>query len=277
MNFESLINKNAFDAPVWDDDVVSILSKRGDDITADVLLLVRGKLNFYPPVPDWNEGLYALNNLFGDLASDAHAFNFEHMGWANLKEPHVTLGWAHFLSPDTFGHERAEKLCEIFYQALCKTCGQINSGEIAIDRGTLKVTAEKSVPGGSSGNTRNIDLLIEWSCGGKPDAFVVELKFGHHLTNGQLPAYRKHVKNIVGHSDIADRLFVLASNTNRQDTSILGRRPNKDWKLVFWPDFMRAFEKVYLEETRTEKKRIRPSEDGFAQFRHTIWQKILKD
>ena len=83
------------------------------------------------------------------------------------------------------------------------------------------VTAEAP----TSGNKR-IDLLIEWQdSSGQRYAAAIKAKLGHHINNGQLPAYRNHLRKIARER----RLLVVVSPrlTSRTDRSL---QRNKDWR-----------------------------------------------
>lgn len=214
--------------------------------------------------PDWRLGIRALNVVSGPLDNESQslATRFSYFGFRPT-EPQVTQGWAHFLSPSNVGIESASQRFEAFYQALHLSSGR-QAPPLPVKFGSLKVKAEHAAH--LAGRRLFIDLLFTWQdLEERPRAIAVELKFGHQITDGQLSSYRQHIARKVIRGDATGSdFFVVAARSRRSDSRSLKR--NKHWSRVYWPAFLRAFEKVYL------SKSPQPDAD-FEQFRRTVWER----
>ena len=115
------------------------------------------------------------------------------------------------------------------------------------------VTAEAPTSG-----KRRIDLLMEWQdSSGQRYAAAIEAKLGHHVTSGQLPAYRSHLRQIAKER----RLLVVVSPrlTDRTDRSL---QRNRDWRWMAWRDLLVAHERALPN---------RYDDVAYTQFRRTLW------
>ena len=140
-------------------------------------------------------------------------------GWPRLTEPQVTKAIAHFLqSEDPIAREG--RIGALLSALSCRLEG---------GSGNARVSTEAPVAG-----KRSIDLLVEWQDGrGFDRALVIEAKFGHDVTPGQLSAYRRHLRRIerryrrAEHDGGPELLFVVSPDYRKSDARALAR--NKYW------------------------------------------------
>lgn len=218
-------NVLGFRSPVWSDDMRRLLVLIGESRSDPVTVAIRkGALRFVE-TPDWAQGLPALRNVFA-LNRRLHLFRAEpSVTWATFNETQLTKGFARFLNaPDPVA--RTERV-----RALVKALGATDPGN---DISGVTVTAEAL----TSGNKR-IDLLIEWQDSSrKLFAVAIEAKLGHHITIGQLSAYKNHLRRIPKERR---RLVVVSPRRNRSTDRSL--RCNQDWRWVAWHDLIVAHER----------------------------------
>ena len=234
----------SFRAPVWSEDARRILAGLGDGRSDAVAVAIRrGSLRF-AVAPDSSTGIQAIQSVFA-LKRQPHLFRAEpSVTWAKFSEPQLTKGFAHFLS-DPEPITRIERV-----RALLKALG---AGALGDDMTQLMVTAEAP----TSGN-RRIDLLIAWrDSSERPCAAAIEAKLGHHVTSGQLPAYRNHLRTIAKDRRL---LFVVAPRlTTRTDRSL---RRNRDWRWTTWRDLLIAYERALP---------VNFDDAEYLRFRRTLW------
>ena len=235
----------AFPVPTWSDDARQVLVVLGDRLSDAVAVAVRkGALRFAETL-DWSKGLLSLEIAFG-LERRLHLFRAEPpVAWATFSESQLTKGFAHFLNaPDDV--TRIERV-----RALLKALGAPELSNAIFSE--VMVTAEAP----TSGNKR-IDLLIEWKDSSKRSyAVAIEAKLGHHVTSGQLPAYRNHLRNIAE----MRRLLVVVSPrlTGRTGRSL---QRNRDWRWTAWRDLLVGHERALADCW---------DDNAYAQFRRTLW------
>ena len=174
-----------------------------------------------------------------------HLFRAEpSAAWATFTEPQLTKGFAHFLNaPES--DARIERV-----RALLTALG---AAELAKDMSEVMVTPEAP-----TSKNKRIDLLIEWEDSSKKRyAAAIEAKLGYHVTSGQLPVYRKHLRKI----EKEHRLLVIVSPrlTDRTDRAL---RRNRDWRWTAWRDLLVAHERALP---------VDYDDDGYVQFRRTLW------
>ena len=117
----------------------------------------------------------------------------------------------------------------------------------------VMVTAEAP----TSGNKR-IDLLIEWrDSSERPCAAAIEAKLGHHVTSGQLRAYRNHLRKIA--KDRRLLVVVAPRLTARTDRSL---RRNREWRWTTWRDLLIAYERALPVDF---------DDAEYLPFRRTLW------
>ena len=194
--------------------------------------------------PDFSSGIQAIESAFA-LKRQSHLFRAEpSVTWAKFTEPQLTKGFARFLNdPETI--TRIERV-----RALLKALGMAQLGD---DMTQATVTAEAPTSGG-----KRIDLLIEWQDSAERRyAAAIEAKLRHHITTGQLPAYRNHLRKIAKKRRL---LVVVAPQlTDRTDRSL---QRNRDWRWTTWRNLLVAHERVLP---------IDCDETEYLRFRRTLW------
>ena len=237
-------NVFGFSSPVWSDDACRLLVLTGENRSDPLAVAIgKGALPFVE-TPDWSLGLPALKSVFA-LNRRLHLFRAEpSLTWVTFIEPQLTKGFAHFLNaPDLV--VRTERV-----RALVKALGAADPGN---DISRAIATAEAP----TSGNKR-IDLLIEWQDSSRQRfAVAIEAKLGHHITTGQLSAYKSHLRRIPKERR---RLVVVSPRRNRPTDRSL--RHNQDWRWVAWRDLLVAHERCLHDHY---------DEPAFLQFRRTLW------
>ncbi|MDE0172730.1 MAG: PD-(D/E)XK nuclease family protein [Defluviicoccus sp.] len=237
-------NLLGFRSPAWSDETRQALAWVGESWSDAVSVAIRkGSLRFVEP-PQWPRGVSAVESAFA-LSRRRHLFRAEpSVTWATFTEPQLTKGFAHFLDADD-QTARTERV-----RALLKALG---AAQFIDDIGEVTVTAEAAI----SGNKR-IDLLIEWRDSSRQNyAVAIEVKLGHHVTTGQLSAYRTHLRKIPNERR---RLVVVSPRlTGRTDRSL---QRNRDWRWIAWHDLLVAHERSLDDEHDSVE---------YHQFRRTLW------
>ena len=175
-------------------------------------------------LPDWRQARQAMEDVFG-FHHAHHFFHAAPLGWVTrvwLTEPQVTKAIAYFLhseDPVTRGGR---------IRALLAALGSRTEDVV----GQARATAEAPVA-----DKRSIDLLVEWQDDrGFDRGAVIEAKFGHDVTKGQLPAYRRHLRRVERQYRRAEHvgspepplLFVVSSGYRKNDARALAK--NKCWR-----------------------------------------------
>ncbi len=213
-------------------------------------------------LPDWRRARQAMACVFG-FRDVHHFFHAAPLGWVTrvwLTEPQVTKAIAHFLHSE----DRVTRGGRI--RALLTALGGHPEGTEG-GLGIARATAEAPV----AGTRQRIDLLIEWQDGeGFDRAAAIEAKFGHGVTAGQLPAYRRHLLRVerqyrraehVGEPE-SPLLFVVSSGYRKSDDRALAR--NRDWRWKSWRALLLAYDR-FLEPQHDD--------ETFRQFRRTLWDR----
>lgn len=163
-------------------------------------------------------------------------------------EPQFTKGFAYFLGVP----EREKRIWRT--RALLRTLG---AAELGKNMSEVEVTAEAL----TSGNKR-IDLLIEWKDSSETCyAAAIEAKLGHHVTSGQLPAYRGHLQNVPQER----RLLIVISPRYEDVRGALQRQRSREWRWMAWRDLLIAHERALSGEY---------DDDTYRQFRRTLWDQV---
>ena len=237
-------NVPGFRPPVWSDDVRRFLALIGESRSDPVTVAIGKDALSFVEAPDWSRGLPALKTIFA-LNRRLHLFRAApSVTWAVFTEPQLTKGFARFLNAfDPVA--RTERV-----RALVKALGAADPGN---DIGGVVVTAEAP----TSGNKR-IDLLIEWrDSSGQRFAIAIEAKLGHHITTGQLSAYKNHLRRIPKERR---RLVVVSPRRTRLTERSLRR--NRDWRWMAWHDLLVAHERCLPDHH---------DEPEYLRFRRTLW------
>ena len=214
---------------------------------------------------DWGQARQAMEVAFG--FDHSHHFFHAAPGWVasvNYTEPQTTKLIAQFLNSENHV-TRARRI-----RALLIALGG-RPNEIGAVLGEAQITAEAPV----AGKRRRIDLLVEWQDGeGFDRGAVIEAKFGHDVTTGQLREYRVHLKdNIEKQYRQTEHvggpkplLLFVVSPSYRKDDSALNR--NKDWRWKSWRSLLLAYDR-FLDPQYDD--------DEFRQFRRTLWERARAD
>lgn len=210
-------------------------------------------------LPGWRQARQAIEDVFG-FSHAHHFFHAAPLGWVTwvwLTEPQVTKAIAHLLhseDPVTRGGR---------VQALLSALGSRMEGV----PGKAGVTAEALV----AGQQQRMDLLVEWQDRqGFDRAAVIEAKFGHGVTAGQLPTYRGHLLRVERryrraehHGELeAPLLFIVSSGYRKGDARALAR--NRDWRWKSWRSLLLAYDR-FLDPQHDD--------EDFRRFRRTLWDR----
>lgn len=188
-----------------------------------------------------------LKNVFGDFHS-SHSFSAPFLDWRmTLSEPTVTRTLADFLNEGS--DELEARRIHAFLTAL-----QVPElPELSTLAGCI-VQAEVD----------RIDLEIWIPCSDTEHfrPVIVEAKFGHKITNGQLKKYTDARKNDTSLT-FKDRHCVVLGLAPKAMKGVVGRQ-NNVWKFVAWRDLWLRFEKL----------RPRENNPSFNIFLRLLWHRI---
>ena len=245
-----------FDPPDWDRgrEVLSLLSI---GLLGALPHAIRKNLLHVQPPYDWSRGCAAMEAVFG-FDRRHHLFHAEPVSWVRLTEPQATSAFVQFLNAEdrTVRKERV--------RAFLRALGAGGGRRGAVLR---KASAEAEA---DAGQHKRIDILLRWQDDSdRSRGAVVEAKFGHHISTGQLSRYRERLlRGIEGRyrSDPGPQeellLFVVSSRRRRHDDKALGR--NKDWRWMSWRSLLLGYDRA-LEPNHDD--------DEFRQFRRTLWDR----
>ena len=222
---------------------------------------VQDRLLHVRRLPHWQQARQAMEGAFGFHHGSHHFFHAAPLGWVNrawLMEPQVTKVIAYFLqSEDPVTREGR-------IRALLTALGS-RTEDVA---GNARATAEASV----AGKRQRIDLLVEWrDRRGFDRAAVIEAKFGHGVTKGQLKTYRRHLRRVERRYRQAkhdggpepELLFVLSPSYRKSDARALAR--NKHWHWKSWRSLLLAWDR-FLDPQHDD--------EDFRRFRRTLWDRV---
>ncbi|MCP5244811.1 MAG: PD-(D/E)XK nuclease family protein [Burkholderiales bacterium] len=192
-------------------------------------------------------------DLFGHLNS-YHPFHHKRSLGFTATEQQITKGISYFIDPSVQGEVGMKRLIAWIQSILAS---HVNSNLIlqslkSEDMRSLEVHAEYPMPA-----QRRADLLIRWSNSGNDYAVIVEAKFDHHVTTGQLSTYRAQLKKLV--SEPQNGALVLLTKSGDEAPS-----GNKDWHPKAWFTVMSNWE-CQLNDDK---------DLGFSLFRQFIWNKL---
>ena len=107
----------------------------------------------------------------------------------------------------------------------------------------------------------DLEILIPTTDPKKQRPIIIEAKFGHHLTTGQLSRYSKARRT--ARYDYKNGDFVLLADNHHAAKRLKGRQVTK-WRLVTWQTLWLRFE------------RLRPPEDNpdLAAFLSFLWNRV---
>lgn len=174
-----------------------------------------------------------------------HAFQVDPLRWGfGLTEPMATKTLARLLSAGS-GDIRAQRI-SAFLQAV----GIPEDPDRMSALEHCRIVAEQD----------RIDLKLVWKDKANRNVVVIiEAKFGHKVTDGQLSAYRKAVSALHKTKPLASILLTLDKGV----LAALHPQQRKLWKQVDWRVFWLRFE------------RLRPIEHDadLQMFLHTLWHR----
>lgn len=197
------------------------------------------------PSPEWEDNFAALISVF-NLCKPSHFLSREPIVWTIFHEPQITGGFAHFLETEDPAYK------DIRVRAFLRALGVATSEGMS----ALKVEAEHT----TNGNKR-IDLLVTWEDeDARKNAAVIEAKFGHLVSHGQLKTYRRHVRWTLKVDADACTFVVAAPRENANIDKELRR--NRNWRFISWHILLLRFDKILPIEADSE---------AFRQFRRTVW------
>jgi hypothetical protein len=195
------------------------------------------------PVPDFRPE--TINKVFGNNGHEGHAFNAAPLNWGFvLTEPQVTRGLAHFLNAANTARRRRAFLTALGVE------GPADDSRLA--GGTVETEV-------ATGNGGRIDLLMRWSDAQGTHGIVIEAKFGHNISQGQLPKYRNHIVYKIKNTSF----FVIGLQRKKKDDKQFRR--NKSWEYMTWRAVMHRFEVALSRESGGD------SDPEFARFRRSVW------
>ena len=237
-----------FDSHAWSDRSYKALEAMWQSQTDKLSVAVYKCSLCFDESPDWIKGLLSLRTTFG-LEHEFHLFKVEMSDGADkLKETYATKQLAQFL--DTYDEVvRKGRVC-----ALLKTLGV---SEDVINISEVQVKDEEL----TTGNKR-IDVIVKWKdSSGNECVAVIEAKFDHHLTPGQLETYRRHVRSIPKNR----RWLVIVSPQRTRDVDeSLKKRGNREWVWLSWHDLLLAHERNLADEFDSI---------DYLHFRRKIWDR----
>ena len=250
-----------FDPPDWNDGRTALryLARPLSDALTRV---IADRSLSSAPLPRWDCTRSALNRVFGTDRDHhfLHAASLEWLQEAWLTEPQITRSFAHCLNAGG----QTTRIGRI--RALLRALGS-DLGDA--DGSLRKLRAMSEAPA----NGKRIDLLIEWTdVLGHQRGAVIEAKFGHSVTRGQLRDYRAHLgrierayrREIPANQRERPLLFLVSPLHDAGITRALRRQWSRDWRWMSWHSLLLAYDRV-LDPNHDD--------DAFRQFRRTLWDR----
>jgi len=189
---------------------------------------------------DWPNYLDSLTVSFG-LRSTPHFFHVEPYRWCHFLEPQITRGLAYHIQV----HHRPTrcKRAHAFINALTDEFWETDASQIKEAR--------------AEAEAGRIDLsVVVTNMDGSELGGIIEAKFGHKVTSGQLPKYRRLSQKL---ADKLTRVVVAPELTIAVAASM---RRNREWQFLTWRTFLLRFDKYLAPDSDDEE---------FRRFRRTIW------
>ena len=250
-----------FDPPDWTAGHAALIRLAGLRSNALTRVIADGSLRFEPS-PNWDCTRPALDRVFGiDLRHHfLHAAPLEWLQEVRLTEPQITKGFAYSLNAG----DRKTRTGRI--QALLRVLGSRPGNED-------KSLRDASVTPEAPANERRIDLLIEWTdASGRRRGAIIEAKFGHHVTPGQLPGYRTRLgrlerdyrREVPSNEQERPLLFIVSPLRDDRVARALSRQRSKDWRWISWRSLLLAYDRALHPDH---------DDDAFRQFRRTLWHR----
>ena len=184
------------------------------------------------PVHPWAELKQDVKRFYGDIESPGHAFSVEPLDWGGrLLERQVTETLCNYLDPKSDSHAAAR--CAVFLQTLFALSGAPPIDTTKADRTGLRIVGEHQIAWRKK--PRRIDLLIEMKWEGRMQAAVVEFKFEHRATKGQLDDIQKWANKKYDEISLFFIVPDISAHKNIQDQY-------PDWKVLSWHTLLRRLE-----------------------------------
>lgn len=195
-----------------------------------------------PKLSTWKQPAFnrtEIDKLFG--LSESHFLNAKHLDWGfELTEPQATRGLAHFINK-SHRNERAKAILHGLGVRPLPERIELKEAQAEQDR---------------------IDLLLVWQeVDGEKHSTVVEAKFGHSVTEGQLSKYRKSVKSRHRRSNTD---YVLLLVDPEQHVRLRGTQ-NRLWRKSSWASLLLGIEQALP---------IEADDEDFQRFRRMLWSKV---
>ena len=199
----------------------------------------------------------AVTEYFGGLGHN-HALSLSTTFGFNLHEPQVSAGIANFCDA-AYQPELKTERCRATVKALLASepdkSDYLESLESAC---SFEVVAEQRIDKGSM----RMDLLFVWfDADRRPFRLVVEMKFGHVLTAGQLEKYGRDALNKVRHPSHL-RLVLLSMDGAFEQAD--QRSLKEIWRPISWLNFLRRWDARLSDDADTT----------FRIFRRQVWARI---
>jgi hypothetical protein len=192
-------------------------------------------------------------SFFGELNQQHGLYPGHKLGF-DATEPQITTGIAALLDPTKQGKTGEVRLQAFLYALLEGRSKNVELLASLKEAHSFTVQAEKPVPN----SNRRIDLFIGWNpIDSKRFQYglIIEAKFGHKVTKGQLPTYKNYAKKILANTEKSP--FFLLTVTGES------ARKNPDWQPVQWLTLMSRWE-----------RQLKDPDTDFTQFRRFIWKKL---
>lgn len=194
----------------------------------------------------WRVNSSHLRSFFR-LDDERQCFSEGRFEWTSFHEPQITRGLVHFLNHSPTRLRKAR--CVAFANAV-STCCKL---------GYRKTFPHNPVHARVVAEEERVDILVELSDADGPFGVVIEAKFNHRLTEGQLESAVKHTQKL-GWNLERSCFLVVGPDLDRLDCEILD--DNKLWSSVTWWALLRNLER----ELPTEADCA-----DFRRFRSTVW------
>jgi hypothetical protein len=201
------------------------------------------------------------HGFFGNLDNQHGIYPKNKLGFS-ATEPQITKGIVHFINPDNYGKTGVLRLKTFLHALLYKQSKYDVLIKSLEDAHSFTVEAEKSVKNG-----KRIDIFVGWNPQGKDKykyGLIIEAKFGHKVTIGQLSSYREYAKKLINNDN---------DNDNDNDIALilltLNGKPsnrNKEWHPVQWFTLMSRWERKLC--------KLNNCDTDFNNFRRFVWNKI---
>ena len=209
-------------------DAVTRASELCLDASRQAVIKICEKLTYKECTKNEIKELY--DSFFGELNS-FHPFRYANQIGFDATEVQITKGIVYFIDPATQGEKGTNRLKE-FLRALLdnhpKNNGLLESLRSAESYG-FQVKAEFPT------RSKRADIFLSWKNGDELFGVIVEAKFGHQVTTGQLPTYREFIRKNVNPTN--NYALILLTYTGEKDTR------NQEWQPKSWVVLMTHWER----------------------------------